>query len=125
MPLESQTPDSAKVHSTGLGPSPDILTRLATVPGGSVDSAKARLFRLCAGQKFLVASFFLKPFCGEAIAYARATVDDLGRCRTRNEVLDVLSYWEERRPLDFRSWPARLLVLDFERVMTILKQYVS
>lgn len=61
------------------------------------------------------------PFCTEAVNYTRRTIDDLGRCRSQDEVLDALTYWEERRPLDYRVWPSSWLALREGDVLRRLK----
>ena len=109
MNTESVAPST--VSESVVARAPDLLSQIATLRGVTPERAKRILHRICVGSRISMLEVILTPFCIEAINYTRRTIDDLAKCRSQDEVLDALGYWEERRPLDYRVWPSSWLAL--------------
>ena len=119
MNTESVAPSTVSEGVVTLAP--DLLSQIAALRGISRERARAILHRTCVGTGISILEIVLMPFCTEAINYTRRTIEDLAKCRSQEEVLDTLGYWEERRPLEFRSWPARHLALSERYVVRQLE----
>jgi hypothetical protein len=102
-------------------PAEDLATRIVSLHRVSPKKALSILHGICISPRLAFLEILLAPFYSEATDYTHRTVVELGRCRTLAEVVEVVGYWEERRPLEFRAWPARCLALNERYVIQKLE----